>query len=236
MGKRVQIFSTACVVALLAVALWHGRVLANPPQLVRYQAHLADAAGVPLAGVHTLAFAIFDQQASGALLWNEGPFPVTVQGGNVDIILGGHGTPLTSVLLTAPGRWLEVTVDGNVLQPRQRLASVPFALAADRLDTKTLAEVQADIDARIGAHAGLPAAHHVKTIDATDLIAGSLDPNRLADASIAPIKIADGPGSGLDADTLDGIDSTTFSLAVSRTRTALQIATLRWYEADQTGL
>ncbi|MFQ5701077.1 MAG: hypothetical protein ACE5HU_04455, partial [Acidobacteriota bacterium] len=172
MGKPVKILGIALNVALLVVALWPNGVLADPPQFIRYQAKLTDAAGVPLTGTHNLSFAIFDQVTAGGALWSEGPVAVNLASAGVDRLLG-QVTPLTSAVLTAPARWLEVTVDGTVLSPRQRLASVPFAMVADRLGTMTLAQVQADVDARIGTHAANPAAHHIKTTDATELISGT---------------------------------------------------------------
>jgi hypothetical protein len=87
------------------------------------------------------------------------------------------------------------------------------------------------------SHAGdassLPSAHHVKTIDASELVRGTLveallpqnaiDGSEIEDGSLTGADIAsgsvpasaliDGAGSGLDADTLDGMDSTQFAAA-----------------------
>ena len=181
-----------------------GAVFNSPPATIRYQARLTDQAGVPLAGMHDLSFAIYGQESGGSALWSEGPRMVNLDDGSVELLLG-EVTPLTSAVVTAPDRWLEVTVDASVLVPRQKLASVPFALVADRLGTKTLAQVEGRVDSSVGAHAIAPDshpsleesaeidadvsahgadadAHHTKTIDASELTVGTLDPARLGDA------------------------------------------------------
>lgn len=154
--RRIEILAAIVVECLLLPS----PVRADPPSLIRYQARLADAAGVSLTGIHNLTFAIFSQEVAGTPLWTEGPLAVNVGKGGVDLLLG-EITPLTSAVLAAPNRWLQVTVDGAALTPRQRLASVPFSFVADRLGTMTLTEIEADVDARIGAHASDPSVHHV---------------------------------------------------------------------------
>ena len=188
-----------CVVLLVSNRL----LVADPPEIIRYQARLTDAAGVPLTGSHDLTFAIYGQETGGSALWTEGPLAVDLGGSGADILLG-EVTPLTSSVLTAADRWLEVTVDGSILAPRQKLGSVPFALVADRLGVMTLSDVQSDMDARIAVHSALPVVHHVKTIDAAELSTGTLDVARLGADSVGADKIADGSGSGLDADVVDG--------------------------------
>ena len=137
--------------------------LAGSPEMIRYQARLTDAAGVPLFGSHTLVFTIHDDPTLDTPLWSETRPSVDVGNGTLDILLG-QVNPLTSNILAVPGaptaRWLEITVDGKVLVPRQQLASTPFALVSDRLGTMTLQDVQADVDTRIATHAANPSAHH----------------------------------------------------------------------------
>lgn len=185
------------VLAALWVLGWTvPAALAAPPDLVRYQARLADTAGVPLEGLHDLEFTIWDTETGGASpLWSDLRPDVALQSGAVDLLLA-----IGADVFGAPDRWLEVRVDGAVLSPRQQLSSVPFALVTARLGTMTLSDVQADVDGRIAAHASVPSAHHVKTTDASELTSGTLDNARLNL----------GPGGGIDADTLDGIDSSAF--------------------------
>jgi hypothetical protein len=158
--------------------------LGTPPETIRYQGRLTDDAGVPLSGMHSLAFAVFDAPGGGAQCWAEALGSLALSDGTVDVLLGSI-TPLPSLAFTdgdplcaGTDRWLEVTVDGSVLTPRQRLASVPFAQVTDRLGDKTSSEV-------------LDRANHT----------GSQPPG-----TISP----QGSGSGLNADTIDDFDSGMF--------------------------
>ena len=173
--------------ALGLLALLSGHALADPPSLVRYVARLTDAAGVPLTGVHDLTFAIYGQETGGTPLWLEGPSSVGLGNGSLDVLLG-RVTALTSSVLAAPDRWLEVTVDGSTLAPRQRLSSVPYALTTDRLGTKTLAEVEADVDADIAAHTLLADEHREHA---------SLEESAEIDSDIAAHGVSPGAHPGL---------------------------------------
>lgn len=138
-GAAVRRLGRGLVAALFLVALSPGTALAAPPDLVRYQAQLTDDAGVPLSGDHNLVLSIHDAPSGGALLWSESRNEDLVAGA-VDILLG-EVNPLPPTVFAGPDRWLEVSVDGAELTPRQRLASLPFAHVAGRLDDHTLADV-----------------------------------------------------------------------------------------------
>ena len=86
--------------------------LAAPPELVRYQARLADDAGVPITGTHDISFAVYDVESGGSALWTEGPRSVDVQAGVADILLG-EVTPLPSSVFTSSDRW-----STSMLRPR----------------------------------------------------------------------------------------------------------------------
>jgi hypothetical protein len=79
--------------------------------------------------------------------------------------------------------WLEVVVEGGILSPRRELASVPYAFRAKRSD---------DADSLGGVPSGDYVVQGVSGVVTTDMI-------------------SDGPGSGLDADMLDGLDSDAFA-------------------------
>jgi hypothetical protein len=55
---------------------------------------------------------------------------VSVTDGVYDVVLGSQ-TPLTPALFSASPRYLEVTIDGQVLSPRREFVAVPFALQAE---------------------------------------------------------------------------------------------------------
>jgi hypothetical protein len=66
-------------------------------------------------------------------------------------------------------------------------------------------EESTEIDADIGTHTADPSAHHTKTTDAADITSGTMTPARIE--GTAWTSLNDGPGSGLDADSVDGLDS-----------------------------
>ncbi len=74
--------------ALVVMLASGGMSWADPPMIIRYQARLTDTAGVPLTGVHEIAFSLFDQATDGTSLWSEGPSPVDLGSGSVDFLLG----------------------------------------------------------------------------------------------------------------------------------------------------
>lgn len=228
---RGWLFTSRLARGFLVLLLLVPMTLADPPRLIRFEATLADAAGVPLSGLHDVTFDVYDQATGGVLLWTDA-WTLDLASGRVDVLLGSADppNPIPDALFVAPDRWIQVTVQpsgesASVLEPRQRLVSVPYSLGTERLGTMTLSEVQTDVDARIAAHALLPSAHHVKTTDASELTSGTLDNARLNM----------GPGGGIDADTLDGMDSSDLCLGLACGRTAQQIGMLRWYEINRTG-
>lgn len=79
-------------------------------------------------------------------------------------------------------------------------------LDADTVDGAEAAalEESAEIDADIAAHASDPSAHHTKTTDASEIVSGAMAPERVEGTAWTALN--DGPGSGLDADTLDGLN------------------------------
>lgn len=109
---------------------------ATPP-LVGYQGRVLDALGAPVNGNVALGFALFAASAGGPALWSETHPSVGVVDGvyNVDL---GSVVPLDPALLAGPERWLEVTVNGETLAPRQRFTSAPYALRAGALDAPAL--------------------------------------------------------------------------------------------------
>lgn len=117
---------------LLAAMLPAGAQLV--PGTLNYQVRLTDNTPQqnPLTAVVSMSFGIWSAQAGGAQLWSEGPFPVTVTNGIFDVVLGSNGSAIASSVFSAnPSRWLEITVEGETLTPRQRMTSTGFANVAD---------------------------------------------------------------------------------------------------------
>ncbi|RMF88393.1 MAG: hypothetical protein D6739_00135, partial [Nitrospirae bacterium] len=119
--------------ALLALLLAPQAAAQGVPPVVTLQGLLLDAAGNPLAGPADLELAIYDAASGGTLLYAESHPAVPLSDGVYVVQLGGgapsHGS-FGPALFARPGRWLEITVNGEVQSPRRRLAAAPWAVAA----------------------------------------------------------------------------------------------------------
>jgi hypothetical protein len=139
MNRSIRVMIAMVLGALLAAALLMGagRLLANPlassavPEIVNYQGYLTNSGGDPISGTITLTFRIWDASSGGNEVWNETHNSVPVSGGYFSVFLGSQGNPLTSSVFSSTSRYLEVTYNGTTFD-RQRFASVPYALVANR--------------------------------------------------------------------------------------------------------
>jgi len=120
--KRMIIIS---LVLLLATSSF-----AQAPNTITYHGRLSETDGTPMTGSTEVVFAIFADLEDGTELWTE-----TI----ADVAPDANGV-FTTELNVADGifdgtiRYLELTVDGTALVPRQTIASVPYALSANITD------------------------------------------------------------------------------------------------------
>jgi hypothetical protein len=140
MNRRIlflSVFSSGVATLLVLGMIWlfipsTGQVLARPeagaPTRVSYQGYLTDSGGVPLTGQHDLTLGIYAASSGGSPLWEDTFDDVEVTDGYFSVVLGS-GAALTPDVFNGTETWLQVTVDGGVT-PRQRIASVPYALQA----------------------------------------------------------------------------------------------------------
>ena len=156
MLRRCRSFLTSLSLLLLT-GLVPLSVSAQVPHDMAYQGMLTDAVGAPLTGPVTLVFRVFDLPSGGTPLYTEthsdvaidpmdGSFLVQLGLGTTDIDTNGDGFPeLNSLAFDAslfengPNRYLEVQVasgvDGEILDPRQMIGSVPYAFVAEDVVT-----------------------------------------------------------------------------------------------------
>lgn len=135
---RCAVFAAACA----AVAA------AEPPDLVNYQGVLRDAADNPLNGSYDMVFRFFDAETAGNEILidrhtsaqggqvsvADGLFSATLGGGSVVDGSGpGTYTSLAAVFADHGAVFLEMEVSGEVLTPRMRVLSAPYAFNADQL-------------------------------------------------------------------------------------------------------
>ncbi len=114
-----------------AVAVAPQRALATPvASTIGYQGQLSDDSGSPLNGQYSMLFRIYDASAGGSEVWNSGTQTVTVSQGLFNVELS-----VDPSILTGQSLWLELTVDGEVLSPRQALLAAPYALYTEDAQT-----------------------------------------------------------------------------------------------------
>lgn len=114
---------------------------AEIPRQLSHQGVLTDASGVVVAdGLYTISFDILDSPSGGTPLFHQ-QLQVNVVDGVYNVLLsnnGGSPKSLEETLQEHVQTYLQVTIDAGppgfpvpqVLQPRQKLASVPYAFVA----------------------------------------------------------------------------------------------------------
>ena len=108
---------------LLTITLLAASTLAQSDTAFNYQGHLTDS-GSPANGIYALKFTLWDAPAAG----NQIGSAFNIDGIQV------HGGLFTTELdfgadaLTNQPRWLEITVNIDVMSPRTRLSKSPYAV------------------------------------------------------------------------------------------------------------
>jgi len=123
-------FSIIIIIVLIAAA-----VLNAVPRAMNYQGKLTDPAGVGINADLDMTFRIYNVASGGVALWSEihnGVNQVEVVKGLFDVELGSI-TPIN--LDFSADYWLDLVVDGEVLSPRIKLSTVPYAFRAAIADS-----------------------------------------------------------------------------------------------------
>ncbi len=108
------------------------------PHEINYQGWLGtadDTTGV--TGTFTMVFKIYDAETGGNNLWSE-THEVQVSHGVFNVILGSSN-PIPAEIFTGAPLWLEISVAGEVLSPRQKLVSVGYAIHAESAQSADVA-------------------------------------------------------------------------------------------------
>jgi hypothetical protein len=226
MNTKARFILILALALLAGAALWATLTHAAPgavslaggsPTVVAYQGEV-QVGGTPYTGNGYLKFAVVNAAGSTTywsnngtstgggeptaavqLAVSEGLFSVLLG----DTTLGGMTQALTADVFSQPNRYLRVwfssdNITFNQLTPDTRIAAVPYALQAqEAADADTVdgyegaaLEESSEIDADVAAHTAIADAHHARYADGE---------------AWAAVLANDGPGSGLDADTVDGL-------------------------------
>lgn len=91
---------------------------------ISYQGRLTDPGGTPLDGSYTMRFRLYTASSGGTLLWDSGAQVVAVSGGLFKVDLGVDPGDFNGQAL-----WMQLTVSGQTLSPRQEILPAPYALS-----------------------------------------------------------------------------------------------------------
>ncbi|NUN12194.1 MAG: hypothetical protein HUU55_01005 [Myxococcales bacterium] len=112
------------------------------PQSVSYVGELSSPNGVPITADVMVTVALFGSETGAVALWSEDLGETSVIAGRFDIeVCKLNCQSFESTVEQNDGLWLEFTVGGQILTPRQKINSVPFALRAG--DATTLGGISA---------------------------------------------------------------------------------------------
>jgi hypothetical protein len=118
---------------VLAIACISAPRAFGTPNLINYQGRLTTSTGTAVVdSTWTVTFAVYGDPVSGSSLWNESATVATVNG-QFTHLLGSVTTIPPTLFTSAQPRWLALTVSGEELLPRTRLASVPYARTSGSL-------------------------------------------------------------------------------------------------------
>lgn len=121
-GRFVR--SCCAVMVMSAVAAAQG-----VPRQIWYQGRLLDSSAQPLVGLRTIKFEVFDSLTAGTSLWSDTLESVGLVDGFYSVALGSTSArPFPPTLFDVSPRYLELSVDGVTLSPRQLMGSVPYAM------------------------------------------------------------------------------------------------------------
>lgn len=112
------------------------------PEQTAISAFVTDADGRAIDGPTDVIFTFYDAPVGGTELWSDEAPGVDVSAGRLNYVLGSGQTPLDyGVFAQTDEVWFALTINGETLEPRTRIAAVPFAMwAANALSAEELAE------------------------------------------------------------------------------------------------
>ena len=144
---------TRCLLAVFLACA--SSALADAPELINYQGRLIDGTNL-VQGTVTIVFGICTNAAGGNALYADTQ-TVTVVDGLYAVTIGASNTPNGALrsALAHPPCYLQVTVDGVPLAPREPLASVSYALRATESIKESFFPARSDgggITELVGSH------------------------------------------------------------------------------------
>jgi hypothetical protein len=124
---------TVVVIGVLSVIV---SISWSAPNIVNYQGRLTTATGTPVAdSARGITFTVYSDSVLGSSLWSETATVATING-QFTHLLGSVTTIPQTLFSNNQPRWLGLSVGGEELSPRTRLAAVPYALSSSQLSAR----------------------------------------------------------------------------------------------------
>ncbi len=193
-----------CITALIAVFINFNLATAEIPKTINFQGFLTDDQKIPIEGIVSITFSIYDSPIGTLSLWTETHPSVPVDSGIVNVILGKINSLTTGILDGQRYFGIKVNSDAEML-PRQEITSVPYAVmansvAAGSVKTESLSDNSVTTQ-KIDSN----------SITSSKIANYAVDGSKIAEKSITTFNIQDGSGSNLNADLLDGMHASAFA-------------------------
>jgi len=124
-------FQARIYILAVMILLSSSLLFADVPQMLNYQGRLTDDQGDPVSATVSMSFAIYDAESGGNIKWTEAHPSVAVVEGLFAVILGNGSpaVPIDDSVFNAKDRWLEITVNGEIIGSRTRFTSSAYAMA-----------------------------------------------------------------------------------------------------------
>lgn len=179
-SQLISLFTVLFLTSTVATSL------AVPTKLAQ-QGRMLGGAGTPLSGTHTLLFSMYSDETAGDELWSV-ERSVDFDNGYYSLVLGEQ-VPIDDLIFADGPVWLELTIDGAVISPRQELVSVPLALrasSAEHLDGGVVDAAEVHVGNNL-------------VIDSSGLWVGPPPTVEWLDVTGVPVDLADGDADSLAA-------------------------------------
>jgi len=216
----MRIATITAMILVLAVS-----AMAQVSRVMSYQGILLDSGGNPVGdGNYNITFRIYNAESGGTLLWTEMDMVTTVDG----YFSAQLGDTLPLNLPFSQDYYLSLQVQGDSEMPdRQKLTLSAYSARSDTSGFSMSSQTANDADLLDGLNSTdfAPSVHEHDADYVNENEPNSITSDMIVDAQIMNVdissvanidasKINDGSGSGLDADMLDGMNSTEFSPSV----------------------
>ena len=185
-----------CFIAFLLVTAWAGSYGAINP-ILNYQGSLTDSNGVPYSdGTHQLTFSIYADSIAGVALWSE-TLNLVSERGLVHAYLGQTQSFPADLFESYP-LYLGIACESKPeFRPRLLIAASVYTFLAR--NSQNLGGYPVDhfadsgkIATAVAGHNADQTAHHPMHIDASEIVSGVFDPDRLPPLEIDSSDIIDG--------------------------------------------